>query len=207
MVSSSMRELKKALRLSRQIASRMDGNQVQSDLHALKIRSYIILSHAAIEEYLESLSREIALKSISLLKDENFVSYSLLALISHYKSKFPQTFVVPASSHILRSTLADLSDQAIMKHEKAIDDNHGIRAKSVNNLFYPIGVDADRGYPGLVPALDTFGLKRGRYAHGLGATIVETRNNVDTEVRGIRTMLLEVDKIALECCRSEVEFL
>ncbi len=206
MPSETFQKLKAAIRLARKITIRVDANNLTTPLDEIKVRSYIILSHAAIEEYLETISENAAKNAVAQLRDNNIVSHALLALVGHYKSRFPKLFVTPPPLYDLRAELLLLAEECFEKHEDAIEKNHGISISSVNGLMFPIGVDADRLSAGMGGALQAFSGKRGKVAHNMGMQTLETKSSIDSDLRGILTGLKSIDQFISTNCPKAIQF-
>ena len=70
--------LKDSLKQLNILVYRVDPIECKTDLQDLKLQSYILLSHAIFEEYLERLAGEIAAEARKILKNQNQISKALL---------------------------------------------------------------------------------------------------------------------------------
>lgn len=199
--STAFKTYKGALKLVKRIVSRVPHNQNTTVGHELKVRSLLLLSHAVIEEYLEELSREIASSAVSKFKSDGHVTIALLALIGSQKSGFAKFSQYPLALPSKRDALEGMAREALEKQIEVLDKNHGIRAKSLHELLWPIGIDIERFDAQLYGALDAYGRRRGAVAHKIGAQISDTRSSLFSELTSISTLLKRLDEEACECPR------
>src|SRR6056297_1611778 len=78
-------KLELALSEARGIILGLPEHDVASRLHELKLRSYVLLCHAAIEEYLERVSLAVLSNSLKAFESDGCVRDPLLAACSFYK--------------------------------------------------------------------------------------------------------------------------
>lgn len=135
-----------------------------SDVQRDDARAFILLAHAAIEDYLEQLSLTLSVEA------------ERRASVGDY-DEFVCTFLYfwseSAGKKSKACSLLDVMHGAAGLHRKTIGGNHGIKAKDVANLFAPFcmaGVNLD---PNFEAALDLFGTRRGKCAHTglIGASV------------------------------------
>src|SRR5688500_6106137 len=77
-----IRRLRRVLSDLSPLISRVNPLICDSPLQVLKVRSYILLSHAALEEYLEELVLDVAVKSRQLFKEKGYITKALVGMIS-----------------------------------------------------------------------------------------------------------------------------
>ncbi|MFC6198136.1 HEPN domain-containing protein [Ponticaulis profundi] len=200
---SLLLELKKSLKEVRGIAGRMGNDELETPLHKMKVKSYILLSHGVIEEYLENKSLQICEQAISELS-QNKISYCISSLVAFYKFQYPTILTHPPSVGHVTEFLVDAAEQCIIQHQEIISNNHGIRKKSLDRLFRPLGIDVDKVAPGLKASLDAFGQKRGTFAHGVGAHVQDTKGGIRQELNGIVSLLELFDQGCSICQKREV---
>jgi len=70
------------LQISRKIAYKVPKNSCNTVVQELKIKAYIFLSHAAIEEYLEKIVLDVAEKAIKEFISTEKITRALVGLIS-----------------------------------------------------------------------------------------------------------------------------
>ena len=197
-------KFKKELAAARTIVSRVPYAQNNSALHELKVRSLLLLSHSAIEEYLEDLSRQMLTEAVDQLVNNRNVTISLLALLGYHKSNFAKKYRYPLNTPSNYDAFVELAKEAFGKHKNSIDSNHGIREKNIRGMLHPIGIDIDDFYNVLVATLDSFGQKRGAVAHRIGARTSETRSSLTSELSTIVFLLKKLDGTASQCPKKVV---
>lgn len=194
--TNSLNNLRATLRRCQKIAARIPMHDVDTDAHELKIRSLILLSHAAIEEYLESLSRECADDAVTRLNSSGEVNRPLLSLITYHKPSIAEKFE-PSTASMLSEAVEFSANECLQKHRNLVAENHGIKQSHQNKLLFPIGINVRKASPLLPDLLDAFAVKRGGVAHRLGIAISHTKSSILADVRNILNELKPLDK---ECC-------
>jgi hypothetical protein len=124
------------------------------------------MSHAVIEQYLESIALDIARKALRLLIDEGKFCRALVGLISSgLIGKIDESGI---SKKLKREPFEDIelfANTAFGRYRTVLSNNHGIKNDDQLRIFLPIGVDpAAEDFPTMA-ALDGFGTKRGNIAH------------------------------------------
>ncbi|SIO54270.1 hypothetical protein SAMN05444722_3339 [Rhodovulum sp. ES.010] len=198
----SFKELKKSILKCKKVVARVPANDVKTDLHELKIRALILLAHSAIEEYLESLSREIAEAAVSDLQQNNSINAALLSLVTYHKPSLAEKFRASDRGAAFREALLFASRETLEKHKKLINDNNGIKQAHQNRLLFPIGVyirDISAQLPDL---LDSFAEKRGSVAHRIGIQKSYTRSDIEKDISQLLREIKELDK---SCCKKHAE--
>ncbi|WP_089132128.1 hypothetical protein [Sphingorhabdus sp. SMR4y] len=66
---------------ARKLVSNVEPNGCKTDLQHLKLRSFVLLTHSIIEEYIEDLGREVAVEARKEFK-KGKITKALVALIS-----------------------------------------------------------------------------------------------------------------------------
>lgn len=137
-----------------------------SDAQRDDARAFILLTHAAIEEYLERLSLSLSQEAERRASSGEYDEFVCTFL--YYWSE-------DARKKSKASSLLDVLRGAVGLHRKTVNGNHGIKAKDLGNLFAPFcmsGIELD---PNFEAALDLFGARRGNCAHvGLIGASIET---------------------------------
>lgn len=125
-----------------------------------RARAFVVLSHAAIEDYLEGICLEVVDKSIYAFQSDDRARTSLLALLS-YGSKIDVPSSFAGGPWGVRGLLKE-SRKALRSWT---DANNGVKAKDVLRLLLPVGVkETDMGSAWL-QHMDDLGELRGRVAH------------------------------------------
>ncbi|WP_159400763.1 HEPN domain-containing protein [Streptomyces sp. XY431] len=128
----------------------------------LLISSFVILSHAHIEEFVENLFREYVENREKEITDAT-VPHCFVKLALHFSSdligqgagnRFPTRQICTTAKNLYIS--------------KVINTNHGLKESNVGALAKPLGVHGERlsnSCEQLFVTLNTLGGKRGRMAH------------------------------------------
>jgi hypothetical protein len=132
------------------------------DQYALKVRAYCILSHAAFEEFFETIALEVMDRSITEWLNTRKITDSLLTLVSCYglKIDIEDDKLQKVFDHLYR-----LLEEAKRTFSREIHDNHGISQKYLRKLLIPVGLDLKQDDPVLLNSLVQLSNERGPYAH------------------------------------------
>ena len=171
--------------------------EIRTDLQSLHLQSFVLLTHSAIELYLESLSLEVAKMAVKRLKDENIISIALVSLIS---SGILAEATGRASKKIEALVTTDITlfaETAYSYFKNRVDSNHGINQKSLDALLIPIGVVPSDVDISTYNAMQTYAQKRGNIAHKFGAVQTTlTKSAILTELIVIKGGLRAYDEKA-----------
>lgn len=200
--SKAFIDLTSSIKRAKKIGNRVPPYGSLKDVDDLKVRSLILLSHAAIEQYLEEFSLEIAKESLRLLQSNGVVNGPLLSLITFHKSAFARLFSGQGRHSVFKPALISVAVNAVDLHEKAINGNHGIKNKNQDSILLPIGVDTDLMDATLRGMLESFGNKRGGVAHSAGITTVHTRSDIEQDLRNIMTLVRRLDRSVVSMCKD-----
>lgn len=193
--SAAFSELRSGIVDAQIICNKVPKGEPKTDLHYLKIRSLILLSHAVLEQYLEKLSLEVAQKSIDRLTDERVLTLPMLSLISAHKSKLHECVDCFDNSVNFFQSMEGVGNAVISAHEKVVEDNHGIKATNQDKIFHPLGIDTKATENlTLRAALDSYGSKRGSVAHNWGITTIHTRGDIESDLKTITEELATFDE-------------
>ena len=203
--TSHLKKLKKAISQARKITSSVPEHGSTTDLHHLKVQSYILLSHAAIEEYLEELGREVAREARKQFSTRGRITRSMVALvmtkvldeISKKVDKSRDTISVD-----MISDMDDFSHDAVNLYEQQLRENHGIREPNQKRILLPIGVSPEKTDTATMNMMDAYGLIRGELAHKFTLIRTEhTLNSVETTLTEIIKGIANFDKAACDALR------
>jgi len=127
-----------------------------------QIKAFSVLSHAAFEHYVESVS-EAMLKKVESDFLGKKTSLSTLCLISAYgiAITLPQNDGDDETScfdHIRKAI-----DEAKKQHSALLKDNHGVSAKYIRKLLIPVGINMPTGPK--MDSLNKLAEARGTFAH------------------------------------------
>ena len=142
-----------------------------SDTQSLLVRSFVILAHAHIEEFIEQMFSDfLSSKHATVTASEIPTCYARLILHfgEHIKGQKGSSSLTPA----------DICTTAkSMYNSKVIKANNGLKEHNVVQLAKPLGLtenDISNACPELLPALDTLGSRRGSLAHRSSQAVTET---------------------------------
>lgn len=169
-----------------------------SALQQLLLRSYVLLCHAAIEEYLEKVSLSVLYESLKNFESDGRIRDPLLSACSYYKIILRDEIQIRRSDNSSRDLLLRIFRKAISEHANAIDGIHGIKTKDQEAMLLPIGVRLFEFDRLLSQALHSFGGVRGKYAHGLGFRVVTPRAGLESTVGSIFQLLQPFDNMLCE---------
>jgi hypothetical protein len=122
-------------------------------------RSYVLLAHAEIEEFLESLATTRAQTAKDTFDHSGRVNVALRKMLAYYVGKERKSW-----SHVTRPS-ADIVRSAWQSHVAAIQSNNGVKRQNLEKLFYPVGIVEPQLDPTWLAAMDSFGGSRGEWAH------------------------------------------
>src|SRR5437667_1494060 len=109
----------------------------------LLTRSFLVLSHAEIETFLEESAKHLARACEDVWNRRNRVTTPLAFLVGSVGDRSPEKGKLSTpgmkDSH---GRLADIISKLFREYYKRIKDNHGIKELNVLHLFDPLGVPA-----------------------------------------------------------------
>jgi hypothetical protein len=120
-----------------------------------QIHAYIVLAHAEIEEYLESLARyvtDLARRDSKPPQCSRLISH----LIIHKSASRNET---------PDAITQEMIEGAVAYSEAILKGNNGIKADNLFRMFMPLGLTHNDFDPILMQELNTFGELRGGIAH------------------------------------------
>lgn len=180
------------------LLSDLPPHNIVNRIHELKLRSYVLLCHAAIEEYLERVSIAVLRESLEAFRADGKVRDPLVCACSYYKINVSQEVSSRRNGDSFRDILLALSARAIEEHDVALEGIYGIKTKDQDAILLPIGIklfDFDRL---LSQNLNSFGVTRGSFAHRFGLKHIVPRAGVESTVRGIFGLLQNLDNFLCE---------
>jgi hypothetical protein len=141
----------------------------------LDCRAYIVLAHAALEQYFETLALWVLHKIRDgwILRRRSTVCLAALMLSRGAAAGDEEEHTLAFDR--LRAEL----QEAVQDLSKAVYENHGASMQHLRRLFYPLGVDIpdDARWKG---SLETLSRLRGEIAHRrtLGATVIPSATDL-----------------------------
>ena len=165
---TTLSDVNKAL-LKRYIAPHKGNINSTQDDFSLDVKSYLILLHAAIEDYIEGISVFSSNAACEKFKNEGVVTVPLLFLFAKSKSfkeriadKKLNEEVINSPKDFLLSSLGDIHSLAV---SNAIDNN-GINVKYLNGLLQHCGIHFDTTDNDFI-SWKSLADYRGDYAHAV----------------------------------------
>ncbi|KAB2720394.1 HEPN domain-containing protein [Brucella intermedia] len=204
--TDSYKRLKKTLSDIKTILSRVPPLFCETDLQHLKVQSYVLLCHAAFEEYIEELSRSVSNKAIELLNTEGIITKSLVSMtawetIAQIDENIPRKKI----KLDVAGNFKTFANASKVNLHKQIDENHGIRKDNQKSLLIPIGVDPEAVDFATFAALDSLGVSRGHIAHKVKIQREHTRNAILADVDTIFRGLQSYDAASCECIKLRMQ--
>lgn len=195
-----LRKLKRSLAQAEKIASRVPEHGSITPLHHLKVQSFVLLSHAAFEEYLEELGRDTAREARRQFKSSGRVTYALVALVT--AKLIDEVALEKAKKRITEELISNLdvfSESALNRYEAVVRDNNGILERNQKNILYPIGIDPEATDTVLMNALHAYGQSRGSIAHSFSMVRTEyTLGGVKSDIATLLAAISSYDKAACD---------
>lgn len=166
-----------------QISETGDYSPKESD----QIRGYVLLVHAEIESYFESISERVSKESYLIWKENRSRSRVLLSLVAFSEKKL-------SSDDIEKRT-----HDALSHHIYKLKKNNGIKDDDVLSMLLPIGIEKDKIDSTWLTTIKEFGIFRGAIAH----TSYSVQNVLDpiTIINSIRQILdgiIEIERAIQE---------
>tara|TARA_R110002072_G_scaffold141463_1_gene286749 strand:+ start:1161 stop:1790 length:630 start_codon:yes stop_codon:yes gene_type:complete len=192
--------LKSSLKNTRKILSRVPMHSCDTDPHHLKVRSYIFLTHAAFEQYLEDLAAKMLDTSVELFNKHQKINTCIFSVVVF--ETIAQFNVDDSRKRIRSDVVKNLSkfvNLANRNHRSVIDSNNGIKKKDQQKLLLPLGLDPEEVDLQTSAHLDAFGVKRGAVAHKAKIVTNDTKSSVLADTKNICDGLKLFDRAA---CRA-----
>ena len=189
--------LKASLQNVQKILARVPENGCVSPLDHLKVQSYVLLAHAAFEQYIEEIVAVVSREAHSQLKKDGRVCRAMLSLVA--SEAMLQVDDATARRKIKSSLASDLlgfASGAVSNLTRDIKANHGVTSADQKKLLLQIGVDPEEVDLAVSAALNAFGTKRGSIAHKFKMKTSETRSSVLSETKQIFNGLISIDAAA-----------
>ncbi len=192
--TNAYKNLRGSMTKIQRILARVPKDVCQTDLHHLKVQSYVLLSHSAFEQYMEELVLFVSRAALKQLKEENTVCRAMVSLVA--SEAMQQADESISRRKIKASAARDLlgfAKSAVSNMHIDVQGNHGITSADQQKLMLPIGVDPDGEHLDVFAALNAFGVKRGAIAHKLRIKTEATKSSVLSETDEILRGLARID--------------
>lgn len=154
-----------ALATARKIIQDLPDHQIRDDLDELKLKSYVLLQHAAIEEYLEKVSLYVLNHCMNYFDQTATITEPLIAVCTYYELNMATQLTCSNKSLKKKDVFGKLCKKAIIKHLSAIDGVHGIKTKDQDSILNPVGIKLHDIDHVLSQMLNSLGENRGTVAH------------------------------------------
>jgi len=192
--------LRKAVRQAEALLWGVPEHGSITKLHHIRVQSFVLMTHAAIEQYLEELGEAAALKARKRYKEKGHISKTLLALITSnsIKRNIEGISYVENLSDISVG-IEESSKNACTAYVMLCKKNNGIKSKDQKALLLPVGVDPSQVDPVVFNGLNTLGTHRGDIAHKFMVIRSEhTANSIRGELRTLTEGLIGYDQAVCE---------
>lgn len=191
--------LNASLKNIRKILVRVPDSECVSPLDHLKVQAYVLLAHAAFEQYMEDIVTAVSREAHVQLKKNNRVCRAMLSLVA--SEAMLQVDDAIARRKIKSSVATDLlgfASSAVSNLTLDIQSNHGVTTADQKKLLLQIGIDPEEVDLTVSAALNAFGTKRGYIAHKVKMKTSETRSSVLSETKQILNGLIAFDTAACQ---------
>lgn len=198
------RSMLKSLKKAKLITGGINKLGCETDLQHLKLQSYILLCHSALEQYIEDLGLAAAQSARSIYVNSGVITKTLVALISSKlvddlgdRSKLKLTSE-------LSSSVEEFSKEAFNRYRSVVHSNNGIVDRDQKKIFIPIGVNPETVDIVLMNNLHSFGAKRGDVAHKFRVQRADTLTAVDTDLTAIVQGIVAYDQSVCNALRARM---
>ncbi|MHA3902814.1 HEPN domain-containing protein [Castellaniella sp. WN] len=198
------RELLRSLKKARLITRGVDDLGCNTDLQHLKLQAYILLCHAALEQYIEELAFSAAKEARARYARSGIITKTLVALISSKLVDDVSTKGRMKLTADLCSNVEVFSKEAFNRYSDVVKSNNGIVDRDQRKILVPVGVDPECVDLVLMNNLHQFGAKRGDVAHKFKVQRTDTLSSVETEIKTIVSGIKSYDQAVCEALKSRM---
>ncbi len=149
-----------------------------------KLMSFRLLTHAEIEFFFEEYARTIITTFLTSWTTRGQMLPGLRYLFLYSPSKYD-------SNNFMN--IADRVRNCCVYFSARIDNNHGIKQGNIISLFVPLGVTQTYLDNAWLATMDTFGSRRGSYAHK--SFSVQVQIDKATELNELKNVLEGIKKL------------
>jgi hypothetical protein len=162
-------------------AERVDGNYTKREQDL--IRSFVLLSHAEIEAYLEDVAKTRVTKSLSDWNSSRVKSNCIKSVVSFIGNelKFENDINSKNIQYRVNKTVAHYM-------RAVVDKNHGIKEKNILNVLLPLGIEITEIDQTWLSVMESFGSTRGMFAHS--SFSVQSSIDRNTELNRLKNQIL-----------------
>lgn len=186
-------KLERALAEAKSLLLGLPDHDVSDKVHVLKLKSYIILCHAAIEEYLEDVSLYILKTCLLNFGQTKQISDVVYSACTYYGVGRKDYCGVRPSGFNFSDDFYRLAQASLAAHEAALISNHGIKTVDQDSIMMPIGVRIHSYDHVLSQALNSLGELRGGFAHSYGIKAVLPKVAVIQKIDYLNLKLMSLD--------------
>ena len=149
-------------------AVRIDGNYTKKEQDL--IRSYVLLSHAEIEAFLEDKAKEKVRKALSNWNVSRIKSNCLKSILSFTGNEidFENDPNAKNLQYRINKTIAHYMNSVV-------DKNHGVKEKNILKILLPLGIELSDIDQTWLSVMESFGSTRGSIAH----SSLQVQNRID----------------------------
>lgn len=177
----------------------------QTNMHHLKVQSYLFLCHSAFEVYIENVTKLIIDTSVMNFHRNRKINSCILSLITHETfAQLDEDTPRRSISVNITKNLSSFLEIAKTNHHGIVNSNNGIKLKDQRKLLLPAGLNPEEIDLATANALDAFGTKRGAIAHTFKIQIADTKSSASSEVNNILNGLKSTDDAAVDLLRSHM---
>lgn len=204
--TKAYKNLRTSLKGIEKILSRLPEHDCLTDAHHLKVQSYLLLCHAAFEEYIESLAKIILDESVKEFNNKGEINRCIVSLIvfetvAQFDKNTPRKQI---RANVV-SNLSKFVNVAKNNHVGTINGNNGVKLRDQRAVLLPVGIDPEEADSVTAASLDAFGVKRGGIAHKFKIRTEETRSSAVSTVRALSAGVLGFDSAAVLAVQTRMQ--
>ena len=196
--SPSLHNLLCALAGADKLLCDLPEHQIPNEKCDLTLRAFSFLCHAAIEEYLEDVSRYVLRASSQYLKDESKLCQPLVAACLYYRVPILEIQQIGVTFADRRDFFIHAADEAWRQHSQVLNENNGIKTRDQDALLLPIGCrifDFDRI---LSQNLNSLGEQRGKIAHTFRMQMKVPKAGLQSNINILMKLIISLDQFLCE---------
>lgn len=175
------------------------------DDHIMRLKSYILLCHAAFEEYLEKISLFVLQQSFHRFRQNQVIPKALLAASTYYSNPMQTDLRLFRNSDDFWVVCDKIFHWSVECHKAALADIHGIKTKHQDKVFLPVGIRIHDFDHLLSQCLNAFGEGRGKVAHEFRIEHRLPRAACEQNVRQLINLLLPFDQEMNRICDQNMQ--
>lgn len=146
-----------------------------------KLRGFVLLCHAEIEDYLESIALLLLDNAYKLWLKKRLSNYTLTSFLLRFKKDFDHNLTIDNEIYQLKKLYLD-----------DISRNHGVKQDNIRKMFKPLGYNINDFSSALISELDSLGASRGEIAH-VASYKAQTLLDKNTIYSKIDNIILELE--------------